>query len=141
MCVCYNLCHCNAVKGFWTLWDNIYECVFVITFAIVMLLRDFGPYGIIFMTVCLLLYILPPFFMFSLLVRFDKAALLHTLIIDTRITQSVKCLAVGWTLRGLISGWSLDFIFAACLYWHLRPPSLLLSGTEQSFLWDKLVRA
>jgi hypothetical protein len=31
----------------------------VITVAIVMLLRDFGPYGIIFMTVCLLLQISP----------------------------------------------------------------------------------
>jgi hypothetical protein len=28
---------------------------FVITVAMVMLLRDFGPYGIIFMTMCVLL--------------------------------------------------------------------------------------
>jgi hypothetical protein len=25
---CYNCCHCNAVKEFWALWDNIYDCVF-----------------------------------------------------------------------------------------------------------------
>jgi hypothetical protein len=24
---CYNLCHGNAVRGFWALWNNIYECV------------------------------------------------------------------------------------------------------------------
>jgi hypothetical protein len=29
-----------AVKGFWALWDNIYECKFVMTVAMVMLLRD-----------------------------------------------------------------------------------------------------
>jgi hypothetical protein len=23
----YNRCHVNAVKGFWALWDNIYDCV------------------------------------------------------------------------------------------------------------------
>jgi hypothetical protein len=29
MCVCcYNRCRGNAVKGFWALWYNIYECVF-----------------------------------------------------------------------------------------------------------------
>jgi hypothetical protein len=37
-----------AVKGFWALWDKIYECVFVIV-AMVLMLRDFGPYGIRFM--------------------------------------------------------------------------------------------
>jgi uncharacterized YccA/Bax inhibitor family protein len=26
--VCYNRCHDNAVKGFWALWDNIYDRVF-----------------------------------------------------------------------------------------------------------------
>jgi hypothetical protein len=31
----------------------------VITVAVVILLQDFGPYGVIFMTVCLLLYIFP----------------------------------------------------------------------------------
>jgi hypothetical protein len=25
---CYNRCHGNAVEGFWTLCDNIYDCVF-----------------------------------------------------------------------------------------------------------------
>jgi hypothetical protein len=25
--VCYNRCHGNAVKGFWALWDNIYDYV------------------------------------------------------------------------------------------------------------------
>lgn len=37
----HNLYHGNAVKGFWALWDNIYDCV--TTFAMIMLLRDFGP--------------------------------------------------------------------------------------------------
>jgi hypothetical protein len=27
MNVCYNRFHGNAVKGFWTLWDNIYDYV------------------------------------------------------------------------------------------------------------------
>jgi hypothetical protein len=27
--MCYNCCHDNAVKGFLTLWDNIYNCVFI----------------------------------------------------------------------------------------------------------------
>jgi hypothetical protein len=27
VCVIYNHCHGNAVKRFWALWDNIYECV------------------------------------------------------------------------------------------------------------------
>jgi hypothetical protein len=26
-CVCYNRCHSNALKGFWVLWDNIYGYV------------------------------------------------------------------------------------------------------------------
>jgi hypothetical protein len=31
MCVCYyNRHHGNAVKGFWAIWDNIYECVRVV---------------------------------------------------------------------------------------------------------------
>jgi hypothetical protein len=25
---CYNRCHGNTVKGFWALWDNIYDHVF-----------------------------------------------------------------------------------------------------------------
>jgi hypothetical protein len=36
------------LRDFWALWDNIYECV-VVTVAMVMLLRDFGPCGIVFM--------------------------------------------------------------------------------------------
>jgi hypothetical protein len=43
-------------------------CV-VKTVAIVMLLRDSRPYGIIFMTVCLLLSIFPPLLTDNLLVR------------------------------------------------------------------------
>jgi hypothetical protein len=42
-------CHVNAVKGFWGSWYNINERV-VTTVAMVMLLREFGPYGITFMT-------------------------------------------------------------------------------------------
>jgi hypothetical protein len=55
-CVCcYNRCHGNAVKGSWALWDNIYDVCAAITVAMVMLVRDFGPNRIIFMTVCVLL--------------------------------------------------------------------------------------
>jgi hypothetical protein len=46
---------------------NIYVCV-VITVATIMLLRYFGPYGIIFMTVCLPLQIFPPFLISNLIV-------------------------------------------------------------------------
>jgi uncharacterized YccA/Bax inhibitor family protein len=28
VCVVITHCHGNAVKGYWALWDNIYECVF-----------------------------------------------------------------------------------------------------------------
>jgi hypothetical protein len=50
----YNLrCHGNDVKRFWALPDNNLSVRFVVTVAIVMLLRDFVPYGIIFMIVCL----------------------------------------------------------------------------------------
>jgi hypothetical protein len=53
VCVCYyNHCHGNAVKGFWTLSDNIFDVCVVITVAMVMLLRDLWHYGIIFMTMC-----------------------------------------------------------------------------------------
>jgi hypothetical protein len=27
---CCYFCHCNAVKGFSALWDNIYDCVFLL---------------------------------------------------------------------------------------------------------------
>jgi hypothetical protein len=40
------------LRGFWTIWDNIYEHCVVITIAIIILLMDLGPYGIIFMTMC-----------------------------------------------------------------------------------------
>jgi hypothetical protein len=43
-----------SVKGFRAIWDDIYYVVVVITVDPVMLLRDFGPYGIIFVPVCLL---------------------------------------------------------------------------------------
>jgi hypothetical protein len=39
------------MEVFWLLWNNIYEYVFIITVAIVMLLKDFGLYGIIFMNI------------------------------------------------------------------------------------------
>jgi hypothetical protein len=38
--------------GFWALWDIIYDVCVVITVSMVMLLWDFGPNGIIFMTMC-----------------------------------------------------------------------------------------
>jgi hypothetical protein len=38
---CYNRCHSNGVKGFWALL-SVYG---VITVAMVMVLRDFGLYG------------------------------------------------------------------------------------------------
>jgi hypothetical protein len=34
-----------AVNGFWVLWDNIYGCVFVITVATEMIVRDFEIYA------------------------------------------------------------------------------------------------
>jgi hypothetical protein len=40
-----------AVTGFWALRDNTYDVHAVITVAMVKLLRDFGSYGIMFMTV------------------------------------------------------------------------------------------
>jgi hypothetical protein len=42
-CACYNRCHGNAVKEFYVLLVGVH-----------LLLRDFGPYGIIFMTMCVL---------------------------------------------------------------------------------------
>jgi hypothetical protein len=51
---CSNRCHGNAVMGFWALWDISYDVCVVITVAMVMLLWDFGPYGILFMR-CVLL--------------------------------------------------------------------------------------
>jgi hypothetical protein len=47
---CYNHCHGNVVMGLRALRDNIYEC-FAITVAMVMLLWDLGPCGIIFINV------------------------------------------------------------------------------------------
>jgi hypothetical protein len=44
-------CHSNAVKRFGFLLDNIYEHVCCYTVPVIMLLRDFWPCGIIFMTV------------------------------------------------------------------------------------------
>jgi hypothetical protein len=56
---CYNRCHCNTVQGFWALWGNNYELCVVITVAMIMLLRDFGPCGIIFMTMCVYYFRFP----------------------------------------------------------------------------------
>jgi hypothetical protein len=54
VCVfCYNPFNSNAVKGLWPLWDNIYNVHVVITVAIVMRLRDFGPYEVFLMCVLL----------------------------------------------------------------------------------------
>jgi hypothetical protein len=47
----YNRCHGNAVKGFWVSLDNTHNVCVVTTVSMVMLLRDFVSYGIIFMTV------------------------------------------------------------------------------------------
>jgi hypothetical protein len=35
---CYNRCHGNAVKGFWALWDNIYDyvCLLTLDFPIIL---------------------------------------------------------------------------------------------------------
>jgi hypothetical protein len=40
------------VKEFWALLDSIYDVCVVITVAMAMLLREFGGYGLILMTVC-----------------------------------------------------------------------------------------
>jgi hypothetical protein len=56
MCVCcYNPSHASAVKGFWALRDNIYECSYVVTVAMVTLVRDFVLYGILFMDMCIVI--------------------------------------------------------------------------------------
>jgi hypothetical protein len=49
---CYNRCLRTDVKGSRDLWCNIYEYMFVLTVAMVMILNDFEPYGIIFTTMC-----------------------------------------------------------------------------------------
>jgi hypothetical protein len=60
------------------LYGIIFMTVYiVITVAMVMLLRDFGPYGIIFMTVYSLLYIFPSFLTGNLLVVFTNKNLCH----------------------------------------------------------------
>jgi hypothetical protein len=33
ICVLYNRYHGNAVKGFWALWDNTYDCVYCFRFS------------------------------------------------------------------------------------------------------------
>jgi hypothetical protein len=43
--VCYTRHHGNAVKGFWALWEDL---MYIIPVTMVMLLSDFGPYGIRF---------------------------------------------------------------------------------------------
>jgi hypothetical protein len=37
MC-CYSLCHGNAVKGFWLLWNNIYDyvCLQLLDFSVIL---------------------------------------------------------------------------------------------------------
>jgi hypothetical protein len=44
-----------ALKGFWALWNNIYECVRCYDLSMVVLLRDFGPKRIIFMNACVVI--------------------------------------------------------------------------------------
>jgi hypothetical protein len=44
------------LKGFWVLWDNIYD-VYVVAIVMVMLLWDLEPCGIIFMLCALLVII------------------------------------------------------------------------------------
>jgi hypothetical protein len=39
-----------VVKRLWALWDNIYHMCALIALAMVMLLRESGRYGIIFMS-------------------------------------------------------------------------------------------
>jgi hypothetical protein len=55
-CVCsYNRCHGSDVTGFWALWHFIYVCVCACACVLVgdhLLLRDFWPHGIIFVTLC-----------------------------------------------------------------------------------------
>jgi hypothetical protein len=49
-CVCcYNRLHSDAVKGFWALWDNIYECMCCLLCCHGSALRDFEADRIIFM--------------------------------------------------------------------------------------------
>jgi hypothetical protein len=31
--VCHNRYQCNAVKLFWALWDNIYDCLYYFNFS------------------------------------------------------------------------------------------------------------
>jgi hypothetical protein len=38
--------------GFWTLWNNTYYVLVVINVAMLILEKDFGPYGIILMSTC-----------------------------------------------------------------------------------------
>jgi hypothetical protein len=74
-----------AVNGCWALCDNIYECVCVVTtVAMEMLLRDFGPYGIMFMTVCVFLL----FYIF--LVILDGQFTSRFLIACISVTSSLK---------------------------------------------------
>jgi hypothetical protein len=40
---CYGQCHSDAFEGFWASRDNIYNAC-VVTSAMVMFLRNFGPY-------------------------------------------------------------------------------------------------
>jgi hypothetical protein len=48
----YNRYHGNAVKGFWALWDNVYEFVCCYNRCHSDAVLGFGPYWVIFMTVC-----------------------------------------------------------------------------------------
>jgi hypothetical protein len=70
-----------VVKGFWTLRDNIYECV--INVAKVMLLIDLVPSGY-YNDVCILLLICPIFLTGNLLVMF----VLWIVDYDIRFTTS-----------------------------------------------------
>jgi hypothetical protein len=63
------VCCSFAVKRFWALRVNIYECLCCYISFHGMLFRDFGTYKInIYDYVCLILYVFPSFSMDSLLV-------------------------------------------------------------------------
>jgi hypothetical protein len=47
-----NRCHGVAIKEFYAVWYNIYECACCYTVAMVIKLRDFGTYGLVFMIMC-----------------------------------------------------------------------------------------
>jgi hypothetical protein len=70
MCAVNNSCYGNAVKGFWALWDNIYDCDNCCHGYAV---KQFWTlWDNIYDYVCLLLYISPSLLMGNLLVYNNK---------------------------------------------------------------------